>query len=121
MINSVIVIGHLGQDPEVKYNDDGTPIARFSVACNEVWSNNGQKKERTHWFKCVAFGKLAELTEQYLKKGSRVGIHGALQYRAWDENGSTRSTIEIKVRELQFLSTPENSSEEAPSNDDIPF
>ena len=121
MINSVIVIGHLGQDPEVKYNDDGNPIARFSVACNEVWSTNGQKKERTHWFKCVAFGKLAELTEQYLKKGSRVGIHGALQYHAWDENGSTRSTVEIKVRELQFLSTPDNSPEDASPNDDIPF
>ena len=121
MINTVTVIGHLGQDPDLKYSDDGTPMARFSLACNETWSNNGQKRERTHWFKCVAFGNAAELVEKYLKKGSKVGIHGSLQYVSWDENGATRNNIEIKVREMQFLTSPEESSDETPAKDDIPF
>lgn len=104
MINSVTLVGYLGNDPVLKKLGTGTAKSEFRVACNEVYLNNGKKVERTHWFTCEAFGKTAEICKKFLKKGSRIGIHGPLQYRTWEDgNGIKRSSIRIFIKEIEFL------------------
>ncbi len=104
-VNKVILIGRLGQNPELRYTPSGAAVANFSVATNEVWTDKaGQRQERTEWHKVVAWGKQAELCNQYLQKGRQVYIEGALQTRQWqDQQGQNRSTTEIKANTIQFL------------------
>ncbi|OGL44225.1 MAG: hypothetical protein A2161_03220 [Candidatus Schekmanbacteria bacterium RBG_13_48_7] len=110
MINSVTLVGNLGNDPGLKKLENGTLCSEFRIACNEIRNDNGEKVERTHWFSCDVYGKTAELCHKYLKKGSRVGIRGPLQYHAWkDEKGNQRSLVRINVRDIEFLdSKPAN-------------
>lgn len=106
-INKVILIGNLGRDPEVKYTPAGQPVAEFTVATTESWTDkDGQKKEQTEWHRIVAWRRLAEICGQYLKKGSRVYIEGKLQTRSWDDqSGQKRYMTEVVARDMQMLDT----------------
>ncbi|HHE1876207.1 TPA: single-stranded DNA-binding protein [Salmonella enterica subsp. enterica serovar Strathcona] len=99
-INKVILIGNLGQAPEVRYMPNGNAVAHFSLATSETWRSKqtGEMKELTEWHRVVVFGKLAEVAGEYLRKGSQVYIEGQLRTRSWDDNnGVTRYTTEIVV------------------------
>lgn len=105
-VNKAIIVGNLGQDPELKYSASGDAIVNFSVATTESWKdkNTGEKKEQTEWHRCVAYRKLAEIIGQYVKKGSSIYIEGKLKTRKWeDKNGVERYTTEIVVDEMQML------------------
>jgi single-strand DNA-binding protein len=99
-INKVILIGNLGQDPEVRYMPNGGAVANLTLATSESWRDKqtGEMKERTEWHRVVIFGKLAEVAAEYLKKGSQVYIEGSLQTRKWqDQSGQDRYTTEVVV------------------------
>jgi len=104
-VNKVILIGRLGQNPEVRFTPSGQGVANFSVATNESWTDkNGQKQERTEWHRIVVWGKLAELCQQYLTKGRQVYLEGRLQTRQWqDKDGQTKYTTEVMAQTVQFL------------------
>src|SRR5689334_11117910 len=104
-VNKVILVGRLGQNPEVRYTPSGAAVANFSVATNESWTDkSGQKQERTEWHKVVVWGKLAELCNQFLAKGRQVYLEGRLQTRQWqDKDGQTKYTTEIQAQTVQFL------------------
>ena len=105
-VNKVILIGNLGQDPEVRYMPSGGAVANVNIATTEVWSyrQSGQRQERTEWHKVVFFNKLAEVVQQYLKKGSKIYIEGKLQTRKWqDQNGVDCYTTEIVSNDMQML------------------
>ncbi len=104
-VNKVILIGRLGQNPEVRYTPSGAAVANFSVATNESWTDkSGQKQERAEWHKVVVWGKLAELCSQYLTKGRQVYLEGRLQTRQWqDKDGQTKYTTEVQAQTVQFL------------------
>ncbi|OQX33667.1 MAG: single-stranded DNA-binding protein, partial [Oceanospirillales bacterium LUC14_002_19_P2] len=99
-VNKVILIGNLGSDPEIRYMPSGDAVANFNMATHESWKdrNTGELQERTEWHRIVMFGKLAEIAQQYLRKGSKVYIEGKLQTRKWqDQQGTDRYTTEIVV------------------------
>jgi single-strand DNA-binding protein len=104
-VNKVILIGNLGSDPQVRYTPQGTAVANFNIATTERFNNkSGEKEERTEWHRIVAWGKLAEICQQYLKKGKQVYIEGRLQTRQWeDQQGQKRSTTEIVAQNMQML------------------
>lgn len=106
-------IGRLGQDPEVKFLPSGEAVTNISIACGEPWidKNSGQKQERVTWVPYVAFGKLAEIMGQYLKKGSKVYVSGKLRVRKWtDQQGQDKYATEIVCDSMQMLdSKPSNS------------
>lgn len=105
-INKVILIGNLGQDPEVRYMPNGGAVCNISVATSESWKdkNTGEMQERTEWHRIVMFRRLAEITGEYLKKGSKVYIEGRLQTRKWqDQQGQDRYTTEILADNMQML------------------
>ena len=141
-INKVILVGNLGQDPEIKYTAGGAAVTTLSIATSDSWKDkdSGMDKERTEWHRVVLWRRLAEIAGEYLKKGSKVYIEGQLQTRKWEQEGQTRYTTEIVARDLQFLdskgtkdlSNEENlrsSSDESVADvdksgiddDDIPF
>ncbi len=115
-INKVILIGRLGQDPELKYTAAGTAVTNFSVATNESWMDkSGQRQERTEWHRIVVWGKLAELCQQYLAKGRQAFIEGSLRTRSWeDQSGQKRYTTEVVARNIQFLGTQTSPSGNRP-------
>lgn len=99
-VNKVILVGHLGQEPEVRYMPNGGAVANLSLATSETWRDKqtGEQKEKTEWHRVVVFGKLAEIAGEYLQKGSQVYIEGALQTRKWtDTQGLERYSTEIIV------------------------
>jgi single-strand DNA-binding protein len=104
-VNKVILLGRLGQDPELKYTPGGSPVCNFSVATTEAWTDKqGQKQEKTEWHRIVVWGKLAELCNQYLAKGRQAFIEGRLQTRSWDDkDGNKRYTTEILANTVQFI------------------
>lgn len=105
-VNKVILIGNLGSDPEVRYTPDGVPVANFNLATSESWNdrNTGERQERTEWHRLVLWRKLAEVAQQYLKKGSRIYVEGKLQTRSWDDqSGQKRYTTEVVVFDMQML------------------
>ena len=100
-INKVIVVGNLGNDPEMRYMPNGGAVANITVATSESWKDKttGEQKEKTEWHRVAIFGKLAEIAGQYLRKGSQVYIEGQLQTRKWqDQSGQDRYTTEIVVQ-----------------------
>lgn len=113
-INKVILIGNLGQDPEVRYMPNGNAVANVTVATSESWKdkNTGENQERTEWHRVVFFRRLAEIVGEYCKKGSKVYIEGKLQTRKWqDQSGNDRYTTEIVASEMQMLGRrPEQAS-----------
>jgi single-strand DNA-binding protein len=98
-VNKVILIGHLGRDPEIRYTQAGEPIANFSLATNEVWTDrSGQRQERTEWHRVEIFGKAAQVAKEYLSKGRAVYIEGSLRYEEWtDKEGHKRNSTRIRV------------------------
>lgn len=105
-INKVILVGHLGKDPEIRYSANGAAIANISLATTESWKdrNTGEKQEKTEWHRVVFFSRLAEIAGEYLKKGSQVYVEGRLQTRKWqDQQGQDRYTTEIVANEMQML------------------
>lgn len=105
MINKVILIGNLGNDPEMRYTQTGKQVCNFSVATTERWTGpDGNKQEQTEWHKIVAWGRLAEICGQYLRKGGRVYIEGKLQTRKWqDQNGQDRYATEIVANDMKMM------------------
>ncbi len=106
MVNRVILVGHLGRDPEMRYTSSGTPVTNFSLATNERWNNqNGERQERTEWHKIVTWNKLAEISNQYLTKGQLVFIEGRIQTREWDDrDGNKRRTTEVIASDMRMMS-----------------
>ncbi len=105
-VNKGILIGTLGNDPEIRHTASGSVVANLSVATNETWRDkqSGEKQERTEWHKIVIFGKLAEIAGEYLKKGSQAYFEGRIQTRKWqDQSGNDRYSTEIVANEMQML------------------
>lgn len=98
-VNKVILVGTLGQDPEVRYLPNGSAVTNISLATSEQWTDkqSGQKVERTEWHRVVMFGKLAEIAGEYARKGSQLYIEGKLQTREWEKDGVKRYTTEVHV------------------------
>lgn len=104
-VNKVILIGNLGKDPELKFTPSGVPVAKFSLATTEKFKDSeGNMQEHTEWHNIVLWRRLAEIANEYLKKGSPVYIEGSIQTRSWeDKDGQKRYMTEIMARQLQFL------------------
>lgn len=105
-VNKVILIGNLGEDPEVRYSASGAAITSISMATSESWKDKqtGQAQEKTEWHRVVFFNRLAEIAGEYLRKGSKVYVEGRLQTRKWqDQSGQDRYTTEIVAGEMQML------------------
>lgn len=114
-VNKVILIGNLGQDPEVRFMPSGNPVASLRLATTDSWMDkqSGQRQERTEWHTLVMFNKLAEIAQQYLKKGSRIYVEGQLATRKWQaQDGSDRYSTEIKVRDMQMLDTRQGGQQQ---------
>lgn len=145
-INKVILVGNLGNDPDVRYTQDGRAIANISLATTDSWKdkNTGETVDKTEWHRVVFFNRLGEIVAEYLKKGSQVYVEGRLQTRKWqDKEGNDRYTTEIVANEMQMLGSRSSgggnyegsgsdqpsatgpASQPAPANDsfddDIPF
>lgn len=105
-INKVLIVGNMGQEPEVKYSANGAAVTRINVATSEHWKDkqSGDQQERTEWHRIVFFNKLAEIAGEYLKKGSKVYVEGKLVTRKWQDNdGNDRYSTEIHAYEMQML------------------
>ncbi|OGL49811.1 MAG: single-stranded DNA-binding protein [Candidatus Schekmanbacteria bacterium RBG_13_48_7] len=134
-VNKVILIGHLGRDPELRYTPNRQPVANFTMATSENWvSKDGQKETKTEWHRIVAWGKLGEICHEYLVKGKQVYIEGRLQTRSWeDQNGNKRNTTEIVAQNMVMLGSkddvvkeptmesPEFQEPHQKIDDEIPF
>lgn len=124
-LNKVLLIGRLGQDPEMRYTPSGKPLTKFRMASDRNWTTaDGEKKSETEWFNIVAWGKLAEICNQYLKKGQQVYIEGRLHTRRWqDDEGTNHSTVEVIAQEMIMLDSrpDETMAEDNPSDDEYPF
>ena len=105
-VNLVIILGNLGNDPEVRYMPNGEPVANISIATSETWNdkNTGEKREKTEWHRVVAYRRTAEIIGQYTRKGSKLYVEGRLQTRKWtDQSGQQRYTTEIVADSVQLL------------------
>ena len=111
-INKVIIVGNLGQDPQIKYTAGGAAVTTLSIATSDSWKDkeSGMDQERTEWHRVVLWRRLAEVAGEYLKKGSKVYIEGQLQTRKWEQEGQTRYTTEIIARDMQFLDSRGSSN-----------
>jgi len=133
-MNKVFLIGNLGKDPETR-QAGGNTVCNFSVATSEKWTKDGQTNERTEWHRIQAWGKLAEVCAQYLKKGSQVCVEGKIQTREYEKDGEKRYATEIVAANVTFLGGREGGSggaqrssggsssrsQASSGNDDIPF
>lgn len=136
-VNKVILVGHLGKDPETRYMTNGEAVTNFSIATTETWKDkSGEKQEKVEWHNITAYRKLAEIISQYVKKGALIYIEGKLQTRKWqDKEGKDRYTTEIIADQMQMLGgkseqqdnkEPAKKEQVAPQkndnfDDDIPF
>ncbi len=143
-VNKVILIGNLGKDPEIRYFPSGDSVCNVSLATTDTWNDkqSGEKKEHTEWHNLVFRKKLAEIVAQYLKKGSKVYVEGAIKSRKWqDKEGKDRYITEIQVTDMQMLdgkpgggsaamderpapsggAKPSAPAADGPMDDDIPF
>lgn len=129
-LNKVLIIGNLGRDPEMRYTPSGQAVTNFSVATNRTWTDGeGQRRDETEWFNVVAWGRLAEITNQYLAKGRRVFVEGRLQTRSWeDADGQKRYRTEVVAQQLIMLDragaagdTGDTGFDEELGIDEIPF
>ncbi len=104
-INKVIIVGNLGGDPETRYMPDGNAVTNVTIATSTGWKDreSGEQKERTEWHRVVFFRRLAEIAGEYLKKGSKVYIEGALRTRQWEKEGQKHYTTEVVASEMQML------------------
>jgi len=111
-VNKAILIGNLGKDPELKFTQSGKAVVNFSLATSERWSDqSGEKKESTTWHNIVAWGKQAEVMNEYLKKGSQVYIEGRIDNRSYDDKeGNKKYISEVVVQSFQFIGKRNDSS-----------
>ena len=117
-VNKVILVGNLGRDPEVRYTGDGKPVANFTMATTERWSDpaSGERKEKTEWHRIVVWGKQAEIAGEYLRKGRQVYVEGSLQTREWtDRDDNKRQTTEVRAQRFQMLGR-RGETDEAPAS-----
>ena len=117
-MNKVILIGRLGNDPE-KSDVKGTAKVWFSLATTKRWKKDGQSQSKTEWHRIVAWGKLAEIMDQYLKKGSQVAIEGEINCRSYEEKGVKKYITEITADQMEMLGGKDK--EEKEESDDLPF
>lgn len=135
-LNKVMVIGHLGRDPEMRYTPSGRPVTTFTIAVSRSWNTaDGERRSETEWFNIVAWGNLAEICKQYLHKGQQVYIEGRLQTRQWeDKEGQKHKNVEVVANEMMMLGDrrdhnknsdesdqEEDQSEPAADEDEFPF
>jgi len=122
-MNKVILVGRLGQDPDVRYTETGTAVANLSLATTQTWkSKSGEKKEKTEWHRIVVFGNTAEFAKEYLRKGTMLAVDGQLRTRKWeDRDGTTKYTTEVLARQLTPLSSRQTESKPKPEEPDVPF
>lgn len=120
-LNKVMIIGHLGRDPEMRFTPSMRPVTNFSVATNRSWTTqDGERHTETEWFNVVAWGNLAEICNKHLTKGQQVYIEGRLQTRRWeDDDGNKRSTVEIVAKEMIMLSERKGKSDDDAGQDDF--
>lgn len=103
-LNKVLLIGRLGKDPEIKYTSGGEPICHFSLATSEKWKDkNGLQHEKTSWHNISAFRKLAEVCNEYLRKGSLIHVEGKLDYREYEKDGQKRQALNVVASDITFL------------------
>ena len=125
-VNKVILIGHLGRDPEIRSTQDGRKIANLSLATSESWKdkNTGERRERSEWHRVVIFGPLAEIAEKYLRKGSKVYLEGALQTRKWqDQSGQDKYTTEVVLQQYRgelVMLDGKPEGDRAPKQESVP-
>ena len=113
-VNKVILVGNLGQKPEIRYTQTNTAVATLSIATSESWKDkdSGEQREKTEWHRVVFFGKLAEIADQYLDKGSQLYVEGKLQTRKWqDKEGNDKYTTEILGNEMNMLGGRQSSGD----------
>lgn len=130
-LNKVMLIGRLGADPEIRYTQDGTPVASLSLATNRSVKKGDQWEDETDWHRVIAWRKLAEICERYLNKGSQIYVEGQLRTRSWeDKDGNKRYVTEVHAQDIQMLDSrkerhgggSENSEiQSPPMEDDVPF
>ena len=128
-MNKLIIIGRVGNDPELKTFDNGGSICNFSVATTERWKDKttGEKKEATEWHRVRVSGKMAEVCNQYVKKGMMIMCEGALKSREYESNGQKNRAYELHATEVEFLSKAENAQpqpqqpQQTQPEDDLPF
>jgi single-strand DNA-binding protein len=118
-LNKVMVIGNVGRDPEMRYIPSGKPVTSFSVATSRSWTNSeGERREETEWFNVVAWGNLAEICKQHLRKGQPVYVEGRLQTRSWeDQEGRKRFRTELVASEMILLGSRRGVSEAIEATD----
>ena len=122
-INKVIIVGNLGNDPEIRTMPNGEAVANISVATSESWTdkNTGERREVTEWHRIVLYRRLAEIAGQYLRKGSQVYVEGRLKTRKWqDSNGQDRYTTEIQGDNLQMLDVRQDEPKQAKASKEKP-
>lgn len=128
-LNKVMIIGHLGRDPEMRYTPSGRPVTTFTVATSRSWNSpDGERHTETEWFNVVAWSNLAEICKQYLVKGQQIYIEGRLQTRRWEDvEGAKHISVEIVASEMMILGDrrdPNQSAESHETNeleDEFPF
>ncbi len=127
-LNKVMIIGQLGRDPEMRYTPSGRPVTSFSVTTTRSWTSaEGDRREETEWFNVVAWGNLAEICKQYLRKNQPVYVEGRLQTRGWeDQEGKKHFRTELVANEVIILGDrrsegEEGVAEEPPAEDEFPF
>lgn len=123
-LNKVMIIGHLGKDPEMRYTPSGRAVTTFNVAVSRSWnSSDGERRSETEWFKIVSWGNLAEICNKYLTKGQQVYIEGRLQTRRWeDKDSNPRKSVEIVANEMTMLGDrrDKNAGSSSSFEDDAP-
>ena len=122
-VNKVILVGNLGNDPDIRYTAGGAAVANISLATTDSWKDkeSGEQQDRTEWHRIVFFGRLAEIVGEYLRKGSQVYVEGRLQTRKWqDKSGNDRYTTEIVANEMQMLGGRGGSGGGMGNNDQAP-
>jgi single-strand DNA-binding protein len=128
MLNKTQLIGHLGQDPELRHTQDGTAVVNLTLATSERWKDKaGQRQERTEWHRVVLFGRTAEVAAEYLNKGALLYVEGRLQSRQWqDDAGAQRQATEVIAERMKMLGGKGDKATTAPAaadafDDDLPF
>ena len=121
-VNKAVILGNVGNDPELRFMSNGKAVANFTVATSEQWKDQqGQKQERVEWHRMVAYDKLAEIIGQYVKKGSKLYLEGKLQTREWtDQQGQKKYTTEIIVSEMQMLDGKPQQGSQQPQGQQQP-
>lgn len=113
--NTTTIIGRLGQQPELRYLPNNTPVTTFTLAVSDTWTKDGAKQERTNWIPCEAFGRAAEIINQYMAKGRRMAVTGKLRMDTWEQDGQKRSKLKVVVGDFEFLDSRQDGGSQQSS------